>query len=328
VSPAALQLGAWADDQVGRLRLTSRLTAAYLLDAVAISRGETHLLDALLAAAIIQANVAEIGRHADLQVAYAESDALPTDDIRRPVSMNAVATSLGLPFETVRRRVNLMIAGGFCKAVEGGVIVPSAALADPKYYVAAFQGYERLRTFYYQLRDLQLLQDLPPPTVDLANGVFPVRAVSRLVGSYILRIVETLGKEGNRVEGNLVDALVLVEIFRSNVEHLPHAMRGGEGFTPGDMVGDDQRAPVSAGRVAKRLGLPEETVRRRVASLLKRGACVRVAGGLIIPSSVLASPVLRSALLANAGNLQRLFDSLSRLGVLQVWDGLPPPAAA
>jgi hypothetical protein len=316
-----------ADDAIGRLRVTSRLTAAFLLDFIALARGEAHVLDALLASAIIQANVAEISRHADLAVEYAESDALPTDEMRRPVSMNAVASSLNLPFETVRRRVSAMAQEGFCQFVDGGVIVPTAVLAQPQYYIAAYKGYERLRAFYYQLRDLGLLPDLPPATVDLAAGTFPIRAASRLVGSYVLRIVEAMGMAGAIVEGNLIDALVLMEVFRSNVEHLSHVQRGGEGFDPTDMVSDGQRIPVSISTVARRLGLPHETVRRRASDLVKRGVCARTRGGLIIPARTLAHPALRQQLGGNAANLQRLFSALARLGVMQVWDGLPSNAA-
>jgi hypothetical protein len=325
MTQGATQARAWADDPIGRLRVTSRLTAAYLLDTVSIVRAEGHVLDTLLASAIIQANVAEIQQHADLQVQYAESDALPTDEMRRPVSMNALAASLGVPFETVRRRVGAMVKSGHCAFVDGGVIVPTAVLAQPQYYVQAFHGYERLRAFYYQLRDLGLLPDLPPPSVDLAGGTFPVRAVSRLAGSYVLRIVELLGSAGNLAEGDLVDALILLEVFRSNVEHVPPDQRGGEGFETGDMIRDDQRRPVAVSALAHKVGLPLETVRRRVAALMARGACRRVSGGLIVPAEVLANPVLHRSLAGNAANLARLFGSLSRLGVLQVWDSLPPP---
>lgn len=322
---AATQARVWADDPIGRLRVTSRLTAAYLLDTVAIVRGEGHVLDTLLASAIIQANVADIHRHADLQVQFAETDALPDDGMRRPVSINALAASLALPFETVRRRVGGMVRSGYCAQVDGGVIVPTAVLAQPQYYVQAFRAYERLRRFYYELRDLGLLPELPPPSVDLAGGVFPVRAVTRLAGAYVLRIVEMIGSVGTLAEGDLVDSLILLEVFRSNVEHIPPHERGGEGFEPGDMVGDGYRRPVAVSALARRVGLPLETVRRRSTALMARGACRRVSGGLIVPGAALATSLLHRSLAGNASNLARLFGSLSRLGVLQVWDSLPPP---
>lgn len=328
MTQAASQARVWADDPMGRLRVTSRLTAAYLLDTVAIVRGgEGHVLDTLLASAIIQANVAEISQHADLQVHYAESDALPTDEARRPVSMNALATSLGVPFETVRRRVSAMVKSGHCAFVDGGVIVPTEVLSRPKYYGEAFRAYERLRRFYYELRDLGLLPELPPPSVDLAGGTFPVRAVSRLAGAYVLRIVEMMGSVGTLAEGDLVDTLILLEVFRSNVEHLPPEQRGGEGFETGDMIRNEQRRPVAVSVLARRVGLPLETVRRRASALAARGACRRVRGGLILPAEVLANSLLHRSLAGNATNLARLFGSLSRLGVLQVWDSLPPPEA-
>src|SRR5665213_1096449 len=115
-------------------RITNRLAMAYLLDAIAVFRGGEHLLDALLTSAISQANVAPITRQADLQVTYAAPEAPPPDDMRRPVSINALATSLGLPFETVRRRVRGLLDRGTCESVGGGVIVPTRVVTSPDYY--------------------------------------------------------------------------------------------------------------------------------------------------------------------------------------------------
>lgn len=298
-------------DQVRTIRTIGRLSVAYLLDMIAIARGDGHPMDTLLASAIIQANVAELIQRPDGLV---ETDELPTDDMRRPVSVSAVATSLNLPFETVRRRVSRMVRDGFCQAVDGGVIVPSAALSGPKHFADAFRGYERLRAFYYELRDHGVLGDLPAPAVELSANNFPVRTVTRLVGAYILRVIETMG-----LHGDLIDGLILMETFRSNVEHLP-ADRPG-------MIADHERAPISANALAVKVGLPAETVRRRTAALTASGVLVRVRGGLTLPSATLTDPRVLSPFAANASNLQRLFATLSRLGVLRVWDQLQPPQA-
>jgi len=317
--PAPTPLGAAADDQIARLRLTSRLATAFLLDIIAIARGDGDVLDTLLIGAIIQANVAEINRRADLQLAYAGSGEIPPDEIRRPVSMNALASSLKLPFETVRRRVNTLAGRGLCKFVEGGVIVPSAVLSLPKSYADGLRAYERLRAFYYQLNDLGLIRDLPPPSVVLSASTFPVRAIGRLLGTYVLRVVETLG-----TMGDLIDGLILLETFRSNVEHLPHDQRGGEGFEPADMVSDRLRTPITVTRLARRIGVPHETARRHITALMARGVCVRARGGLIVPAAALAHPILPTALAGNAGNLHRLFGALAQLGVLKAWDSVHP----
>lgn len=304
-----------ADDPVGQLRLLSRLTAAFLLDTVAIVRGEDgHLIDTLLISAATQANIAEIIRQPELQAAFA--DAVPPDELRRPVSINALASSLSMPFETVRRRIAALARDGYCVLVEGGVIVPSKVLSDPRYYADAFRGYERLRAFYYQLRDQRLLPPPPPAEADLSEGPFPIRAVSRIAGAYVLRVVELLASFGS-----VADSIITIEVFRANTEHLPHSVRGGPGYD--DMVGDPHRTPISIGALARRVGMPPETVRRHVGRLEGFGVIVRVEGGLIVPTRFLTRPLLRRKLIANAGNLQRMFASLARLGVLEVWDALP-----
>jgi DNA-binding Lrp family transcriptional regulator len=303
-------------------RLTNRLAMAYLLDAIAVFRGEEHLLDALLISAISQANVAPITRQADLQVAYAAPEAPPPDDMRRPVSMNALASSLGLPFETVRRRVRGLLGRGVCVSVDGGVVVPTRIVTSPDYYRSTFAGYERLRALYYELRDLDLLKDLPPPTVELNAEVTPLRTVARVANDYALRVIDTT----MRALGDLMTGLILMEVLRCNTEHLPRDERGGEGFLPDDFVPDDLRKPVSITAVAGRLGLPIETVRRHATELFDRGLCVRVKGGLLVPSPALARPAMVAFSRENLTNLLRMFSGLSQLGVLAAWDRLQPIA--
>lgn len=322
-SPAAsgAVLAEVALDELARLRLTGRLAVGFLLDVIAIARGKAHVLDTLLVSAVIQANVEEINRRGDLQVAFAQSDEPPPDELRRPVSMNALSSSLDLPFETVRRRIKALVRDGRCILVEGGVIVPATVLAEPQYAADAYRAFERIRQFYYQLRDLGLLRDLPPPTVSLSPNVFPIRAVARLAGTYVLRVVETLAKVGD-----LIDGLIVLEIFRSNVEHLA----AEPGPAPGGMFGDDERRPIAVTRLAARIGVPQETVRRHVSDLMARGVVRRLRGGLIVPLEQMAGVNLnlRPAIEANFNNLHRLFAAYSQLGVLQVWDSAQSLSAA
>ncbi|MDB5475497.1 MAG: hypothetical protein JWP49_1008 [Phenylobacterium sp.] len=297
-------------------RLTNRLAMAYLLDSIAIFRGEDHLLDALLISAISQANVDSISRQADLQVTYAAPDAPPPDALRRPVSMNALATSLRLPFETVRRRVRGLVARGTCEAVSGGVIVPTRAVNSPQYFETTFQSYERLRAFYYQLRDLGLLKELPPPSVDLGGELTPLRTVARVSNGYALRVIESV----MQAIGDLMSGVILIEVLRGNTEHLAADQRGGEGASPDDYIADELRRPVNISSVARRIGLPIETVRRHAATLLDRGLCVRVKGGLMVPTEALARPNMVAFGTEHFLTLHRMFAALSQLGVLAVWD--------
>jgi DNA-binding transcriptional regulator YhcF (GntR family) len=302
-----------------RRRLANRLALAYLLDTIALARGERHLLEALLASAIVQANTDAVSRQADLQVTYAAADDIVPDAMRRPVSINALATSLGLPFETVRRRVRRLVSQQIAVVVDGGLVVPSAALSRPDYLMAAFASYERLRRLYRDLLALGLLEGLPSPSVGLRDGVVPLRTVARLATDYVLRFVELLMAHF----GEIQDSLLFVSIVRWNTESLATNVRGGPGDRAEDFPSDRLRTPVTAAALARHIGLPAETVRRRVAGLEAQGLC-RSEGrrGFIVPAEVLARPAVLAVMEDNARNLRRLFISLAQLGVLQIWDEL------
>jgi DNA-binding transcriptional ArsR family regulator len=300
----------------GEMRLLSRLSVAFLLDLVSIARRGRHVLDALLLTTIVQSNVAEISRRADLQVQYADANTVPPDELRRPVSLNALATSLGQPYETVRRRVGNLAKEGIVDLVPGGAIVPAAVLTSPEYLQSGFQAYERMRRFYYELADLGLLGDLPPRNAELAPGAFPLRTMARLTSDYVLRVIEAIIVP----MGDLMDGLIFLEAFRCNVEHLPLEPWGPDGLDPGAMVDDELRRPVTVSALAERLGLANETVRRHVTRLEAAGALVRRPGGFIAPAAALGRPELQQAIVGNVANLQRLFAALAQLGVLDLWN--------
>lgn len=319
MSGAPRELAGWSGS-IAQARLINRLTVAFVLDVISIARDELHLLDALLLSTIVQANVAPISRQADLQVAFAGPDEAPPDEMRRPVSINAVATSLGMPFETARRRIRALAARDLCEIGEGGVIVPETVLTSPEYLKNAFAAYERLRAFYYQLRDLGLLPALPPPSVEFASGQVPIRTVARLAADYVLRVIETI----MQALGDVAQGYVLLEIFRSNVEHLAAEVRGREGLAAGDFVDDALRRPIRVNTLAERVGLPPETTRRHVGRLLADGYVVKTPAGLVVPAVALTRPRLVGFMGANLVNLQRMFAGLAQLGVLAVWDQLNP----
>lgn len=332
---AKVETGAPApDDGVGgegsirRRRLLGRLTSAYLLDVLAIAQGEGDPLDTLITAAVIQANVAEIRARADLQLAFSKADSPPPDELRRPVSINAIASSLSLPFETVRRRIGALAAAGICRFVEGGVIVPAAVLTTPVFAKDA-EGCERTRIFYEQIRELGLLGELAPPTVQLSPGSpaddAPVRTVWRLIGAYMLRVAEDLARIGR-----LLDVIMLFEVFRINTEHWPPQPMGQEGTAAADLEPDGLRRPAAIAALARRLGLPAETARRHLLRLTERGHLIRRDGGFVLPAAVLAQPRFQGAFDANVAHVHRLLSALSQFGVLALWDraGEAEPGAA
>lgn len=127
---------------VAEARAVARISSDYLLRTVQLLK-EAHdgnLLDALIFQAIAQANVGHLQGPETLR-----SPDPPPDDQRRPVSILAIATGLGLPFETTRRHVNRMIDDGRCRRATGGVIVPASALASRRATTAAERNLANLK---------------------------------------------------------------------------------------------------------------------------------------------------------------------------------------
>jgi hypothetical protein len=284
-----------------RDRLLAGLSFAFLLDEIANGVGGLEPLDALLVLAINQANVAPLTRDPKARALYGQIEAPAPDEARRPVSINAVAASLGLPFETVRRRIRRLAAERVCALAAEGVLVPASFLASSAYVQSVMLGHERLRRFYLELRTAELLDPLPPPGFTTNNGV-PIRAAARLLADYVLRTSEGLMREA----GNVVSVLTLVALLS--------AALADEGST-----GPSSRA-VSVRAIAHRLQLSPETVRRHAAELVEDGRCARTSPGLFVSEAVLARPGLRMLLADNATNVQRLLAGLAERGVIRAWE--------
>lgn len=292
---------------VEKIRVAGRLTIGVILDAIRLGRGGRSPVDALLLLTIIQANTAHVLAAADLQLTYATAETPLPDELRRPLSLSALAASLELPFETVRRRVNRLADEGLCCLTPNGVYVPSVRLTPPQDVLSLTAIYERFRLFYHDLQAIGALEGLPP-AVRSSEGPPPVRAVTRLFGAYLLRFVDAVQQR----TGSRLDALLLLAIIYLNTEHLGAADLG--------VVPDELRRPARISDLAARMAMPAETVRRRVLNLIAQDRCERTERGLIVPARVMGAQSTMAVLAEHAPELQRLFYQLARLGILERWD--------
>lgn len=290
-----------------RDRDLARLSFAFLLDEMANGVAGLEPLDALLVMAINQANIAPLTRNPAARARYGQLAAPAPDAERRPVSVNAVAASLGLPFETVRRRIKRLAAVGVCATSPEGVIVPAGFLASPPYLQSVLLGHERLRRFYVELREAGLVGDLPAPAY--ADDDIPVRAAARLLADYVLRSCEGLMREA----GNAVSALILVALLAATLADDEGTARSG-------------RASVKA--IAGRLRLPAETVRRHAVTFVEEGLCARTPAGLAIAPGGLERPGFELLFADNAKHLGRLLAGLSERGVIHAWEQAEASARA
>jgi len=272
------------------------LSGALLLDQVTVGMAGMDARDAVLVMAINQANIAPLTRDPNARMRYGALENPAPDDERRPVSLSAVAASLGLPYETVRRRVRRLETQGICTLTAQGAVVPESFLASPAYLTSVVTAHARLARFYEDVRKAGLLQPLPPSRYP-PEPTIPIRASLRLIADYLLRTGEML----MGLTGDLISGLAFLAILSGS---------GG-----------------SASSVARRLAMPHETVRRHCSELVARGWCVRTGRGYAIPTEVLARRDVAGFIRANATNVQRLFAALAERGLVEAWERLGPPPA-
>ncbi|MCR5875650.1 winged helix-turn-helix domain-containing protein [Phenylobacterium sp. J426] len=273
-----------------------RLSFAFMLDQAAMGLGGLSSLDAILIMAINQANIAPLTHEPLTRIRHGRLEAPAPDSRRRPVSINAVANSLRMPFETVRRHVRRLEQLGACTSVDGGVIVPETYLASPGYVEGVMESHRRLVLFFHQANAAGLLEPLPrsayPP-----EPTIPVRAAARILADYMLRTTDAL----LAAVSDLASVIVLLAVISADTGR------------------------TSVAEIAHRLGMPAETVRRHVKSLIDQGLVLRISTGLVTPYEVMERPAWQTFLRENAVNVQRLFTGLAERGVVEAWARLIPP---
>jgi DNA-binding Lrp family transcriptional regulator len=287
-------------------RIITRYSTEYVL------RGFQLLIDTygdirggLLVHGINIANLAHIDPlDEDVRQAAGQSGILP-DEMRRPVSVARLAETYGLPFESVRRAVQQLIAVGACERIQGGVIIPGAVFARPEALRAVVANIGNVRKFMRDLHAAGLLDHMPASLAVAAGvgGTMVARLVARQSSEYVQRALQLLAD----IYGDTRSGVIAQTIIAANTAYLD--TRGGEGWRYAGLdenPPDAARRPISIGRVAESLGLPYETTRRHVARLIEAKVCERVRGGVIVPGAVLESPGAVQAMLANVANV-RLF---------------------
>ncbi|WP_145998301.1 hypothetical protein [Caulobacter flavus] len=299
-----------ASPSARRLGEELRASLTYVRDTIEITRGDRDLLDAWILTAALDANMAPVTRDPALMEAYGRAAQSTPDDLRRPVSVNAVAQSLRLPFETVRRRVLRLAREGHCVVGPNGVVVPNSAVTTDV-YLAEMRGRQaRARRFH---RDLKAIGALPvePASAPAASEEPPLRAMNWALSEYVLRACNDL----IALTENLVASRVLLELVVSNIEDLPADDLPGWAAAPADAG-----RPARTAALARSLRVPAETVRRHLNGLQVQGYALRRGDGWVATAPAEALPRLSAMADANRANLKRLFSRLRALGALAAWE--------
>lgn len=278
----------------------ARLSVLFAFDISRISRGDGDLLEPMILTAILQANQAAMQNDPELQLRFGETAWALPDELRRPISVNAIAQSLGLPFETVRRRVQAMTARGQCVATPAGVYAPQAAVTSQAYLAVLRRRAERLARLHRELA----AAGLQPPNPSLEDFLDTApRAADRILANYMLRACGGLLE----LTGNAMDGMALLSLAALNIAEL----KVTELTDWNDYA--ELAEPCSATALANALGMPNETVRRHLHRLGEAGFCRRSKKGWIAAAPADRSPLLGRLVTENARDLQRLFAALNDL---------------
>lgn len=224
-----------------------------------------------------------------------------------PVSVNALAASLGRPFETIRRQANILIDTGLMVRSDAGLSVPLQAICEPRVARMADHCHDLLVRLVEDVRAANFMLSEPRPgtTYDPRGGI-------GIAFDLLLATVEChhQGKEN----WTRLALLFAIEWANRRFSHAsgPHL------------------APVKPSTVARILGLPYATVSRNIESLAVTGKLRRVPDGLVIAPELIDSPAASDARLALANRARQLLGRLSHIGfpldqpTLAYIDGRPP----
>ena len=138
-----------------RDRLALRAATSFMLHSVDLMARVVggDILRGVIFTAVVDANVRHIRPGDVISQSYSEATDSVPDDLRRPISVHALALELDIPYETTRRHVNALIADGYCERTDSGIVVPGTVIARDQMSMALRRNFENLRRLVADLRE-------------------------------------------------------------------------------------------------------------------------------------------------------------------------------
>lgn len=226
---------------------------------------------------------------ADPALAARYSNRFVPPEVRRPVPIASIALALGFNAETARRKIAELEARGLAFTDQRGVIINLDYLANNALRDEFENLSIRLNTLIDDLNRLIVNNGYDPaPLADLAAHLAIDHAsidacrnlVFILVGKYMSNsLVESALIFG----ANRDNAVVYFTIYVENKRLITHDPVLSKTYAWLDRPTPfEERRPVSASYIARRIEMPRETVRRKVNRMIAMGVVERNARGLIV----------------------------------------------
>jgi hypothetical protein len=141
-----------SDAVVGRM--VARLSLEYFMRTVELITEPTggDLIAGVVLHVIMLGNIGHVDRDPKTFGQYTSVEAVPPDEVRRPISDLAVAGSLGMPYENTRRCVNKLVKAGLCVRAKGGIVVPTSTMDNGQDDAAILANMANVRRFCRALK--------------------------------------------------------------------------------------------------------------------------------------------------------------------------------
>jgi DNA-binding Lrp family transcriptional regulator len=277
------------------------------LDLIDMARDGGDVLGPLIEAAVFEANVADfVEGHHRAGALWALAGPVPAEAMR-PASVNAVAASLRLPFETVRRRVAALVGDGRLVRDRDGLGVAPEWLVRPAALELSRRRCARLQRIHRDILERLGPAALELPPAPAAPAEPPLLLTDHLANGYMLRAAELVTAE----LGDPFVGFVLLNLVRANIRHLPLE---DSGFARASVAA---RRPARPSPLAKTLGVAPETLRRHVRRLETAGYLVRTAdGGMLLDEQLFRSRLAHVLIGVGVASIRRILGEMAQAGLL------------
>lgn len=116
------------------------------------------IIDALLFVSVIKANTWHLTTDPKAALAYGAVDAIPPDELRKPITVYALAKQLALPYDTANRHAKKLLAAGMLtRDSRGALIAPATVLGSPKMTTGVGLVVQEVERFLHALAHVQPL---------------------------------------------------------------------------------------------------------------------------------------------------------------------------
>lgn len=234
---------------------------------------------------------------------------LPDPDAATPISVHALAASLGQPYESVRRHVAALAADGLCVRDDGRIRALLSGLQRPPIDRLARATHDSFVRFVEHLPICGEL--LPAPRNVPYSPATGVQAAADIM----LAVTQT----NRETHAGWLDLVLFSTVVAANCRAWPI-----------DNAPSIASTPISGQAVARTIGIGSATVSRHLATMTHTGQLRRVREGYLVNHAWLDAPGAQAVTQQSLHNVRRLLGAIAARGFTfddfarAYLDGRPP----